>query len=394
MTRTDDSSPSALDLIESARVKYQSAQARIRRGPPELALLSLHGSLEDALRSHALRRQLPAAYESFPQLLDGLVADRETPLTQAEAEGIRRMHKLRARVAHGEHITLAQETLDAYQRLVVRLLNRYGVQVIGPEDDPTRRDITAPMSRDEDVPRARTTTRLKRDYPAIPPPRERSAYPDDQPARYSSRPRRRAYEEAEGGARGRSGYMGRSGSAPDLERMGGIFDFFGRSQPWMLPLLIIVSIFLIGAAISIGLQQMRAGSAQPTAIPTAAGLITQSSGPVITTTGPISDTGVGTQPAAPQPTIAQPVVTAAPTVAASGKLAPGQVAYVRAGIEGLNLRAQANANAQVIIGLAPGSEVEIIEGPVSAGGKDWWRVRARELEGMEGWCAGEFLEVR
>ena len=43
MTQTDDSPLGPLELMESARVKYSLALARLRRGPPELALLSLHG---------------------------------------------------------------------------------------------------------------------------------------------------------------------------------------------------------------------------------------------------------------------------------------------------------------------------------------------------------------
>jgi len=379
MTRTDDSPPGPLELMESARAKYTLALGRMRRGPPELALLSLHGSLEDALRGHALRQRLAAAGDPFPQLVDALTSDARAPLEATEAEIIRRMHRLRARVAHGEQIAVAAGTIDAYRRLAARLLPRYGVLVVGPEDEgegeaprdpgvesapPRRRmdDVEAIPPRHEPE-RGRTTARLAR------PPRERSAYPDDELARYSSRPRR-----------GLPGATGRADAAPDGWR---------RAQPWLLPLLIIVSLFLIGAAVSISLQQIRDVKALPTApVATAPGGATpppRASADAVEGVNSVA----ATRPAAAPGATTTPSATPA---AATGALAVGQRARVSTQIP-LNLRdrpgaAQDNA---VLLVLEPNTLVEVVDGPRQADGFTWWKVR---VANSEGWCAGEYLEAR
>jgi hypothetical protein len=349
-------------------------------------LLSLHGSLEDALRGHALRQRLPAAVEPFPQLLDALVTDRLVPLSAAEAEGIRRMHRLRARVAHGEQLSVTATTIDAYHRLAARLLPRYGVMVVGPEDDgetaalpragaeqaqPRRRpdDVEAIPPR-HSLDRGRTTTRLSS------PPRERSAYPDDQMARYAARPRR--------GVEGRDPLGGGAG------RVEALADRWRRSQAWVLPLLIIVSIILIGAAIWISLQQLRAVQAIPTAVPATM------FAPQNTTMAPQASSNavqaIDTIP--PQ----RPGATAAPTVTTpaqpSGRaLAIGRSARVSAGIAALNVRDHPGTDqtTPVLFVLQPGTRVEVVDGPMQAEGLSWWKVR---VANQDGWCVGQYLEAQ
>jgi hypothetical protein len=218
--------------------------------------------------------------------------------------------------------------------------------------------------------RGRTTTRL-------PPPRERSVYPDDELARYTARPRRgRVEAERLGGLRGGETQMGR----------------WQRAQPWLLPLLIIVSIFLIGAAVSISFQQMRAARSLPTAVATAFT-------PAITTVAPLpsADAGATVNSAAPPPAAASPVsATVIPTASATagpGALAIGQGARVIATIPGLNLRERPGTDPTIpiLLSLQPGTDVLVVDGPTPADGLDWWKVRVANIEG---WCAGEYLAPR
>lgn len=401
-TNDDSDAQGPFELLEAARTKYTLAQARLRRGPPELALLSMYGSLEDALRADALRRELPAAVEPFLQLLETLVEEAQPKLSAAEGEGIRRMHRLRARVAHGEQIAVTHETIEAYQRLVARLLPRYGVLVVAPEAasdaTPVRRE-TAALAR-----RERTTGAIA----AIPPPRERTSYPDDSPARYTGRPRPSgatsdlplARELAAAGRRGRRRDDGWS-EPTQAERLA---DFWSHSQRWLLPSLIILTIFLIGAVISIGVQQLRNGPLTPTAA-VVSGTEVQGApspfAPQITTVPPTSGEGAngsigqagvqpGTSAAPTSPTLTGATVSPAPP----GELAPGRQALVRLDVVGgLNLRARPGTAADnpVLLSLGPGTLVEVVAGPSEEGGFIWWQVRATNVEG---WCAGEYLEVR
>ncbi|EFO79492.1 SH3 type 3 domain protein [Oscillochloris trichoides DG-6] len=380
MTRSDETQPGPIDLLESARAKYSLALGRLRRGPPELALLSLHGSIEDALRGYALRHRLPAAAEPFPQLVEVLAADPQVRLDPTEANIIRRMHRLRSRVAHGEQITLAAETIDAYHRLIARLLPLFDVLVVGPEDAgatiPLARPAEAPTQprrRYDDVPAipprhdadtGRTTTRLVR-----PPPRERTAYPDDDLAHYVARPRR---------------------TQADYDRLGQVggnsWQRSFQQQPWVLALLIMVSLALIVAAVTISFQQIRAVRSLPTPIPT-------SMAPAFNTptVASRSESVPTTDPALVPPPVS-PVVISSPTPEAPvepGTLVRGRNARVTTQIA-LNIRAQPGlSDTQILLSIDPGTQVLLVEGPTMADGMSWWKVR---VANVEGWCAGEYLQ--
>lgn len=401
MSRQDEgAAPGPLELLESARTKYSLALARVRRGPPELALLSVHGSLEDVLRAHGMRLQLAEAYGSFPQLLDALTQAEQLPLSGPEADGIKRMHRLRARVAHGEQIAVAAETLDAYHRLAARLLPRYGVMVVGPEGPeagagerqaatattvPGRRgDTTALVRRDGPETRRRgDTAALDRNLAGGPPRRERTVYPDDRPARYAGRVLPSAAtrdlplaREMMGGRRG--GWEGR------------LADAWERSQRWLLPTIIVISMFLVGLVISASLGQMRAVPVAPTA---AVAVTALAAPPTALPAAP----GAGAAATAPAGVAEGAAATAVPALvtatAGPGELAVGRTAFVRADAEALNVRERpgtVGANA-VVVTLQPGTGVEIIGGPTVADGLTWWQVRAASVEG---WSAGQWLEVR
>ncbi|MEJ5346056.1 MAG: ligand-binding protein SH3, partial [Chloroflexus sp.] len=170
MTLAGDESAtiSPLTLMESAREKYTLARAR--REVPELALLSLHGAIEDTLRAHLLRIGSSAALGPFAGVLTAMQTLDQAPLNAEEVDAVQRLHRLRGRIARGEHLAVTGETLAAYQRLAVMLLPRYGVQVVPPAE-PDRPRPTRPLQ-------ARTTL------------------PDDEPVRVRLRDRHTQYDDA------------------------------------------------------------------------------------------------------------------------------------------------------------------------------------------------------
>lgn len=71
-------------------------------------------------------------------------------------------------------------------------------------------------------------------------------------------------------------------------------------------------------------------------------------------------------------------------------MAAGATAWVqKAGGKSLRRRSAPGLNSTVQDGLAPGTELTLLEGPVAADGYNWWRIRA--ADGREGWVAGEEL---
>ncbi|MEF3274542.1 MAG: SH3 domain-containing protein [Chloroflexus sp.] len=345
MTLTGDE-PTALNpltLMESAREKYTLARAR--REVPELALLSIHGAIEDTFRAHLLRLQSPAALGAFAGVIAAMQTLEQHPLSAEEVDAVQRLHRLRGRIARGEHLAVTGETLAAYQRLAVMLLPRYGVQVL-PVTDPERPRSTAPMRR-------------------------QTALPDDVSAQVQVRDRRTAYEEA--------------------HRIRALGDrAFERAAPrrplvpaWVAPTLIVISIFVIGLAIALGLQNP--APVTPPAVP----IVNPS--PLPTTTLNPAPTALVSADATASVNV-EPTATIAPTLVPEG-LAVGRNAVVVQGIPALNLRAQPGLRAEipVLLVLAPGTQVEIIGGPVEQDGRVWWQVRSA---GIEGWCAGEYLQVQ
>lgn len=364
----DETLHNPIALMDLARAKYALAQSRARRGPAELALLSLHGSLEDVLRAYALLRGLPEGAAPFLQLLDALLNDGQAPLSVAEAEGIRRMHRLRARVAHGEQIVVTAETIAAYQRLVVKLLPRYGIPVGAPE---------APPPEDQPTTTTRRTTTMRTERPEAPPPaggRERrrgdtsrSTYPllDRYP---ELDPRRRGQEQPR--------------SRREVFEAMALTSPLGRVQRWLIPAVIIVSVFAIGLAFSLWAQQIAPRQEIPVTPP--AGIATSAATPA-STAGAVTNAIAGER-SSPEP--ATPTATELPP----DVIAPGRTVYVQSGLaEGLSMRSEPSTGSAVITTLAADTDVLVIGGPREAEGRIWWQVRN---DGQEGWCAAEFLEIR
>ncbi len=295
------------ELIARSKEKYALGIARIRREHYTLALLSLHGSLEDGLRAHLQLHHHPAGSGDWDTILDTLAkaVDQDekpvTRLTPVEAERLRRIDKLWRKARRGEHITILDEHIQVYQQLVAQLLLRYDIIVVAPE----------------------TTT---------------------------SATKRIEYREL-------------ARSTP---------TFWQRYRTHLAPTVTVILMFVIGAAVSIAVQQSRS---QPAPVPT---------------------TTVRSSITTPATLEAQPTYATArrPTIAPTPHLSPGRDAYVRDGIsEGLALRAQPGTtdDIPILLYLEPNTAVRVIGGPVEADGYTWWQVRAAN---QTGWCAGEFLEMR
>ncbi|GIV89933.1 MAG: ligand-binding protein SH3 [Chloroflexus sp.] len=347
MTLTGDESTTInpLTLMESAREKYTLARAR--REIPELALLSIHGAIEDTLRAHLLRINSPAALGAFSGVLAAMQALDRQPLSAEEVDAVQRLHRLRGRIARGEHLAVTGETLAAYQRLATMILPRYGVQAL-------------PVT-ELDRPRSRPTQ----------PIRSQTALPDDEPVHVRLRDRHTAYDEAR-----RVRALGDQAFDAEVRKP--------LVPGWVAPTLIIVSIFIIGLAMALSLQNPTA-PVPPPSVPIV--------NPSLAPTASLSDMPTVAATAGPAATVVgEPTATVEPSPAAD-TLAVGRIAVVSDGIPALNLRAQPGISPDipVLLVLEPGTQVEILSGPVERDGWVWWQVRSA---GIEGWCAGAYLQVR
>lgn len=142
-----------------------------------------------------------------------------------------------------------------------------------------------------------------------------------------------------------------------------------RWQNYLTPVLSIALIFIVGAAATVALQRTR--SFEP-----GQSIAATPFAPQITTRNPQSPSDTGVPP---------------PSAPSDG-LAPGQPAYVIGAInDGLALRSEPSSTADIRLFLSANTAVEVLAGPVDVDGYAWWQVRAANIEG---WCAGEFLEVR
>ncbi|NTU82509.1 MAG: SH3 domain-containing protein [Chloroflexales bacterium] len=94
---------------------------------------------------------------------------------------------------------------------------------------------------------------------------------------------------------------------------------------------------------------------------------------------------------------AKAAVTPAPAPAATlssapaaGGLAAGVTAWVqKAGGKNLRLRDKPGLESNAFDGLAPGTQMTLLEGPIQDDGYPWWRIRT--ADGREGWVAGTEL---
>jgi SH3-like domain-containing protein len=59
-------------------------------------------------------------------------------------------------------------------------------------------------------------------------------------------------------------------------------------------------------------------------------------------------------------------------------------------VDGVNFRKDASTTAQIIRTLGAGEVLQVIDGPVSAGDRTWWKLK--DPNGVEGWAAQDFLQ--
>jgi hypothetical protein len=138
------------ELFARSKKKFELALARLRREQIELALLSLHGSLEDAFRAHLALHQNMASEGDWGDVLAALQQDVDEPLARHEVDRIRRNIHLHERIAQGEAVTLTKESITAYKEFTVELLRRYGVTVAISEESASRVSIPASLQRPDD----------------------------------------------------------------------------------------------------------------------------------------------------------------------------------------------------------------------------------------------------
>lgn len=152
------------DLLASSKQKFILSQARLRRGLVELTLLSLQGSLQDGLRSYLLLHGHPSARADFAALREALASAASLRLEEEEASRIQHMEQVRSRISEGEAVTLAYESLADYQQFVARLLLRYGVLVVVPDQERTGSQpfASAAFSHVSAPPRLHSTSPLSR----------------------------------------------------------------------------------------------------------------------------------------------------------------------------------------------------------------------------------------
>ena len=146
---SDRSQPvSPTQLAATSRQKYALAAKRLEGGDPELALLSLHGAVEDGLRAY-LAKQGQEEIEGWRDIIERMRADKDMPLDDDIAAHLRRVNALRNRVAHGEHGVIEHPAIVEYQRLAARLLPAYGVPLdkAAPKQQTGARKQPAPSKK-------------------------------------------------------------------------------------------------------------------------------------------------------------------------------------------------------------------------------------------------------
>jgi hypothetical protein len=296
------------DLMASSKQKFVLSQARLQPGKVELALLSLHGSLQDGLRAYLLLHGRPAAEKDLSGLIAALADDSKKPLVSEHADRLQHMSGVWERIVQGEAVTLTYESIERYQQLVADVLIRYGVLVVKPE--PQSETTAAPSGR-----QARKQTRSER------------------------------YEQYDSGEKRRP------------------------SAAFFFSLLLGVLV-LVGTATVLALNQpaIRPHTLLPDLAPA-----TESS----------SDATEPDSTAPPAATSARP-----------DTLSPGRTALVSTTDgEDLALREwpDTTGRSTIRLYLKSGTAVQVVEGPVSLDGSDWWKVR---VANQEGWCRGEFLKAR
>ena len=80
-------------------------------------------------------------------------------------------------------------------------------------------------------------------------------------------------------------------------------------------------------------------------------------------------------------------LTATPTPNIPAAIDPGVYVAV---VDGVNFRQEASTTSQIIRTLGAGEVLQVVEGPVSANERIWWKLK--DPNGVEGWAAQDFLQ--
>jgi hypothetical protein len=165
-----------------------------------------------------------------------------------------------------------------------------------------------------------------------------------------------------------------------------------------VPIVVLLVVIALGVILVRGRSRGASAEATPTLLPTNSiptALVAAVSTTVATDTpAPVAETPTPT----PEPTQAQVEVAtdtpvpAEPTVTPtpSDELVAGAVARVtNTGGQVLRMRGAAGLNAPILKGLSEGTELEILGGPTSMDGYEWFNVR--DDTDTEGWVAGDWL---
>ena len=88
---------------------------------------------------------------------------------------------------------------------------------------------------------------------------------------------------------------------------------------------------------------------------------------------------------APSPTPLQATATPTPNIPTA--IAKGVYVAV---IDGVNFRQEASTTGQIIRTLGAGEVLQVVDGPVSAADRTWWKLK--DPNGVEGWAAQDFLQ--
>ncbi len=104
-----------------------------------------------------------------------------------------------------------------------------------------------------------------------------------------------------------------------------------------------------------------------------------------------------TTPTATPTRVRQPTVTPipSPTAPPSATPTPNIPTTITKGvyvtvINGVNFRQEASTTAQIIRTLGEGEVLQVVDGPVAAGDRTWWKLK--DPNSVEGWAAQDFLQ--
>jgi hypothetical protein len=158
-----------------------------------------------------------------------------------------------------------------------------------------------------------------------------------------------------------------------------------KLPPWALLALLVGIIILLCVGLVLLIQALRGGGEEATATPPpaeTAELMPTDTRSLFTAAPVVTPTDTVVLP------IETPLATDVPTEIGTG----AQVVVEGTGGAGLNLRAEASTQAQIVANAREGAVLTVVDGPQDADGYTWWQVRTSD--GKEGWGAAKWLTLK